>query len=211
MGEEGAAGRWSGDDFSRVENGAWKNVDQILGKAPDRRRLSEKLMRVQVDTAVIAVAEIEVPVEHQHLVALQILESFLANVVSFVHASPAVVTVSSRRRDSYTPYGLHDGRGDSSAQFPAIERRVLRPRSHLRRADSDFEIGREDGDIRRATRRQRSSRDAKDPRRTSGHQLDQSREPDQAGMHQPIEASGTAVSSPTIPNGARSNSTLFSS
>jgi hypothetical protein len=43
-------------------------------------------MRVQVQPPVIAISEIEVPVEHEHLVALQIPEGLLANLVSFVHA-----------------------------------------------------------------------------------------------------------------------------
>ena len=51
----------------------------------------------------------------------------------------------------------HDGRGDTAAQLPAIERRVLRSRPQLRGADSDLEIGREDRDVCRAARRQRSS------------------------------------------------------
>ena len=35
----------------------------------------------------IAVSEIEVPVDHEHFITLQILEGFLANLVSFVHAA----------------------------------------------------------------------------------------------------------------------------
>ena len=48
---------------------AGQHVEQILREAPDRRRMAEQLMRIEVHAAVIAVAEIEVPVEHQHLVA----------------------------------------------------------------------------------------------------------------------------------------------
>jgi hypothetical protein len=43
-------------------------------------------MRVQIEAAVIAVPEIEMPVEHEHFIALEIFEGFLANLVSFVHA-----------------------------------------------------------------------------------------------------------------------------
>ena len=42
-------------------------------------------MRVQIDAAVVAIPEIEVPVEHQHLVALQILERFLPNLFLSIH------------------------------------------------------------------------------------------------------------------------------
>ena len=42
-------------------------------------------MRIQVHPAVIAVAEIEVPIQHQHFVPLQILERLLTNLVLSIH------------------------------------------------------------------------------------------------------------------------------
>ena len=86
-----------GHHFGRLDDGTRKHVDQILCEAPDCRWLSEQLVRVQVDAAVVAVAEIKVPVEHQHFVLLEIFEGFLANLVSSVHGSPKGSGVIQRR------------------------------------------------------------------------------------------------------------------
>ena len=85
MSEECAAGGRARYDLSRFENGAGQHVDQILREAPDRRRLPEELMWIEIHTAVIAVPEIEVPIEHQHFVVLQILERLLASLVLSIH------------------------------------------------------------------------------------------------------------------------------
>ena len=37
-----------------------QDVDQVLRESPDRRRISEQLVRVQVDAAVVTVAVVEV-------------------------------------------------------------------------------------------------------------------------------------------------------
>ena len=47
-------------------------------------------MWVEIHTAVIAVPEIEVPIEHQHFVALQILERLLASLVPSIHVCKGV-------------------------------------------------------------------------------------------------------------------------
>ena len=47
--------------------------------------MAEQLVRVQVDAAVIAVAVVEVPVDHQDLGLLQILQRLLAKLRAFVH------------------------------------------------------------------------------------------------------------------------------
>jgi hypothetical protein len=69
-----------------IEHLPRQDVEQVLGKTPDRRRVPEQLMRVQIQRAVIAVAEIEVPVQHQHLVPLQFGQCLRANVVPTCHS-----------------------------------------------------------------------------------------------------------------------------
>src|SRR5438552_3156422 len=51
--------------------------------------MAEELVRVQVDAAVVAVPEIEVAVEHQHLMLLQVVERARANVVESGHSRTA--------------------------------------------------------------------------------------------------------------------------
>ena len=59
--------------------GSGSTLDQILREAPDERRLPENAVRIQVHAAVIAVAVVEVPVEHEHVVFAQIGQRGLAN------------------------------------------------------------------------------------------------------------------------------------
>jgi hypothetical protein len=47
--------------------------------------MAEQLMRVQVGAAVIAVAVVEVAVDHQDLGLLEVLEGFLSKLGAFVH------------------------------------------------------------------------------------------------------------------------------
>ena len=48
-----------------------QDVDQILREPPDERRLPEDAVRIQIHAAVVAVAVVEVPVEHEHFELLQ--------------------------------------------------------------------------------------------------------------------------------------------
>src|SRR4029077_6914941 len=73
------------------------DVDQVLREAPDRRRVAEQLVRVQVDAAGIAVAVVEVPVDHQDLGLPQILQRFLAQFRSFIHSSSGNLERRARR------------------------------------------------------------------------------------------------------------------
>jgi len=51
--------------FRRLNELGRQQIDQVLRKSPDGRRMAEQLVRIEVDTAVIAVAVIEVPIQHQ--------------------------------------------------------------------------------------------------------------------------------------------------
>jgi hypothetical protein len=86
MGEERTTCNRPGYDLGRVEDRGRQDVEKVLSEPPDGRGISEELMRIQIEAAVIAVPEIEMPVEHEHFIALEIFEGFLSNLVSFVHA-----------------------------------------------------------------------------------------------------------------------------
>src|SRR5688572_31605298 len=64
--------------------------------------LFRSLMRIEVDRTVVSVAEIEVPVEHQHFVPLQIGERLVANLFPSVHrfVSPACAFVKTDRKST---------------------------------------------------------------------------------------------------------------
>ena len=137
--------------------------------------------------------------------------------------SSAVRCICARLREDvgarHRGIGVHrpaadDRRRDAAAQLPAVERRVLRLRPQRRRAGSSprasgastvMSAGAPAGErCRRARRRMRAG--FTDSSSTSRG------ERDQPAVHQAIEARATrTVSSPTMPNGARSNSTCFSS
>jgi len=82
VGEQGTAGGRAGHHVGLSQELRRQDVDQILREAPDDGRLTEQLMRVQVDTPVVAVAEVEVAVAHQHVVLLQLAQRLLAYLVS---------------------------------------------------------------------------------------------------------------------------------
>ena len=88
--QERAAGHRPGDDLGQLHEVARHQIDQILREAPDRRWMPEQLVRVQVDAPVIAVAVVEMPVEHQDLRLLQVLQRLLAYLSASVHDSPNV-------------------------------------------------------------------------------------------------------------------------
>ena len=62
-------------------------VDEILRESPDRGRVPEQLMRVEIEAPVIAIPEIEVAIQHQHLELLQVLQRLVADLVLFAHQS----------------------------------------------------------------------------------------------------------------------------
>src|SRR3954452_8988979 len=83
--QQRTAGNRTGDDFRRLDELGRQDVQKILGKAPDGRRMSKQLMWIEVDAPVIAVAVVEMPVDHQDLQLLQILQRFLAKLSALVH------------------------------------------------------------------------------------------------------------------------------
>ena len=103
--------------------------------------------------------------------------------------SPRLASVDEHRA------AADDRRRDAAAQLPAVERRVLRPRPQPRArrcAPADpgarmvMSAGAPSDSVPPGT--------LQDPRRVDRHQLDQPRQPDQAGVHQPIEATAAPPS-----------------
>ena len=86
--EQRPAGDRPGDDLGALDELARHHVEEILRESPDRRRMTEQLMRVQVDAAVVTVAVVEVPVHHQDPRLLQVPEGFLSKLGAFVHSNP---------------------------------------------------------------------------------------------------------------------------
>jgi hypothetical protein len=64
--QEGPAGGRSSDQFDLLQNFVRDDVEQVLRKPPDRRRLTKQLVRIQIRLAVIAIAVIEMAIQHQH-------------------------------------------------------------------------------------------------------------------------------------------------
>ena len=71
-----------------------QQLDQVLRKPPDQRRLPEDAMRIQIDPAVIPVAEVEVPVEHEHVVLAQIGQRGLAQLIATGRPFDRVLTIA---------------------------------------------------------------------------------------------------------------------
>jgi hypothetical protein len=63
--EQRAAGDRPCHHFRRLHDLGRQQIDQVLRKSPDRRRVAEQLVRIEVDAAVIAVAVVEMPIQHQ--------------------------------------------------------------------------------------------------------------------------------------------------
>ena len=106
MREQRAAGDRAGHHLGGLDNGRGQHIEKILGEAPDRRRVAEQLVGIEVGSAVVAVAEIEVAIEHQYFVPLQVLERLLAYFVPARHrdsrrpalAPPTLGVAQVRRR-----------------------------------------------------------------------------------------------------------------
>ena len=60
-----AAGCRARHDFGDAEQVTRQHVQQVLCEPPDRRRVQEQLMRIQVGAAVVAVAVVVVAGLHQ--------------------------------------------------------------------------------------------------------------------------------------------------
>ena len=215
------------------------HVEQILRQPPDRRRMPEQLVRVQVDAAVEAVAVVEMPVGHQDPERLHVLAGALARDemavghvlggrLRAVESAGAGVAagIGNRSGDGHGGEGADaghvrvgvddaaadDGGGDAALQRPAAERRVLRLRDEPRRIDGDAEVGRQDR--RRRRRAPGVSAPPATPRIRAGFTDSSSTKRVSVirpGCTRRSNVSGTHVSRPTMPNGARSNSTRFSS
>ena len=134
--EQRAAHHRSGDDFRLLEQLAGQTVEQVLRQPPDRRRMPEQLMRIQIDAAVKPVAVVEVAVAHEHFELLRAASAPAGAFVaccSTVRQVPAfIVNTTSIAVDDPS---ADDRRGDGAAQLPAVERRVLRFRLQRRRAN----------------------------------------------------------------------------
>ena len=61
------------------------SIEQILREPPDRRRVTEQLVRIQIDAAVEAVAVVEVAVPHQHFELFQLSQRLLAQFILTIH------------------------------------------------------------------------------------------------------------------------------
>ena len=70
--EQRAARHRTGHDLGALEQLAGQHVEQILRQPPDRRRVQEQLVRIQVGPAVIAVAVVVVAGLHQHAELLEL-------------------------------------------------------------------------------------------------------------------------------------------
>ena len=60
-------------------------VEKILRELPDRRRIAEELVRVEVRPAVIAVSVLKVPTEHEHLGVAELLKRVRADFFQSSH------------------------------------------------------------------------------------------------------------------------------
>ena len=145
--QQRAAGRRPGHHVGGRRDLVRHQVQQVLREPPDGRRVAQQLVRVQVGGPVIAVAVVEVPVEHQHFVASQLVQRALADVVV---SRPRLVrlrqTPPAPATSGFVKHGAaaDDRRGHGAAQRPAVERRVLRLRLQLRRDDGHRRVRRED-------------------------------------------------------------------
>jgi hypothetical protein len=83
--EERSTHHRSRHDLCRLDHRRWQDVEQVLREAPDGGGMTEQLVRIQVQPSVIAVPEIEVAVQHQHLVLLQVFERLFSYLVATTH------------------------------------------------------------------------------------------------------------------------------
>src|SRR5689334_20327301 len=202
------------DDFRGFEDRAREDIQQILREAPDRRWITEQLMRIDVHPSVVTVAVIEVAVQHQHLMLLQLRQRAFTNFVYSSHGSshgiglhtasrasgftnnvrPSTIVAATPPRSSHPSNGVFFER----ERMLAAWMRVFR--SGASTVMSARSPGASDPPCRPRIRAGLTdiSSTRRDRRITP---VCTSRSSD----------SDTAVSSPTMPNGARSNSTFFSS
>src|SRR5437870_8701525 len=83
--EERASGHRPGYHVSLLNELARQQIDQILRKTPDRRRMPEQLVSVHVQPPVIPIAIIEMAAEHQHFRMLKVLQRLGANLRASIH------------------------------------------------------------------------------------------------------------------------------
>ena len=166
----------------------------------------------------IAVAVVEVPVEHQHAGLLQVLQRLLAQSP---HVCPSATSNPSNPQILKIPsFRIHDTPFGPPTIVAATPPRSCQPsngvfldfRSHRCRRHGDRQIGRQDRDVGRRALRQRAARhDAESaPGSTDSSSISRDSEIT-PGCTRRSKQSETAVSSPVMPNGAWSNSTCFSS
>ena len=207
--EQRAAGRRPGDDLGLLEQLARQDVEQILREPPDRRRIAEQLVRVQVDAAVKAVAVIEVPVLHQHFDVLQLLQRLPAQLVLVLRLTTCLIASVTRHCVAAPPTMVAATPPlrvqPSNGVFFDFEREL---RALIVTVMSGARMVMSAGAPSASVPPGRCMH----ARRIGRQQLDHPRQT----LIRPVctsrsNTSGTAVSRPTMPNGARSNSTIFSS
>ncbi len=194
-----------------------QHVDAVLGEPPDQRRLPEDPVRVQVHAAVISVAVVEVPVEHEHFVFLKLgqrlrgVRTSSARDDHLVRVQNAARRAARRRsRTATRPPTMVAATAPLSVQ--PSNGRVLRLRPERGRPNrrtgspAPGSSGRP-GRPQRACRPGRPAAARGSPTAAPPAAADRSR----PACTSRSRHSGTAVSSPTMPNGARSNSSAFSS
>src|SRR5439155_14169861 len=210
--EQRAPGDRTGDHFGLLHEIVRQEIDQILSEAPDRRRVAKKLMRVHIDAAVIPVPVVEVSVEHQHFGLLQIAERFVANVRVSVHQL-LIHPYNTRRTSSFTytarPPTIVAAAPPRSCQ---PSNGVFRDLDRIRAAET--RTARSGATIVMSAGAPGASEPPATPRILAG--FTDSSSTRRASDTRPActsrsRQSDTAVSRPVIPNGARSNSTCFSS
>ena len=191
-----------------------QHVDQVLRHAPDRRRIAEQLVRVQIEAAVVAVAVVEVPLHH-HFEAPQVLHGAGCGCRRGARPSPHLrsaeaTSAATRRCDrprARRPASPRPRRGSVQPWYgvffdllTSAARSMVTGRSGARMVMSAAapSVRLPPGTLRMRAGLTDISSTSRGSRITPAWTSRSS-------------AMGMAVSRPTMPNGARSNSTFFSS
>src|SRR6185503_5116574 len=188
-----------------------QDLDEILRQPPDQRRVPEDPVRVEIHGTVKAVPVVKVSVEHEHFVLAKISQGVGAQFFSTIHQTLNAVATGIRPEFVYTttpptmvaatePLSVHPSKGvffDFDTSDRAWIVTSVSGDSTVRSAGAPSAIVPPGSPSTRAGLADSSSTNL--GMLTTPACTRRSRQ------------SGTAVSSPTMPNGARSNSSAFSS
>src|SRR6185436_10184439 len=203
--EKRPAGYGSGDYLGRLDDRRRQHVEQILSEPPDGRGVAEQLVRIQVQRAVEAVAEVEVPVQHQDFVLLEIPDRLFADFVLPCHRArcasgltntgrPPTSVAATPPRRSHPSNGVFFDRErsrDASMRTRRSGAMIVTSAGAPMESEPPAMPRIRDGFTENSSTSRGSRIKPEWTRRSSDN--------------------GIAVSSPMMPNGARSNSTFFSS